>query len=121
MILPSSIPGGRKSKTTELPLQEKTLVGFENHSGLTYLQNEAKPLGLVSVGAGNNDKDKTEGGFYKNVFGTYLHGSFLPKNPHFTDYLISLALQRNYGKVELEPINDKIEWVAHKKAVGRKY
>lgn len=98
-----------------------TLVGFENHSGLTYLEGETKPLGLVSVGNGNNGKDKTEGGFYKNVFGTYLHGSFLPKNPHFTDYLIGLALERNYGNVLLDPLNDELEIAAHKKAVGKKY
>ena len=97
------------------------IVGFENHSGLTYLQGDTKPLGTVTTGNGNNGKDKTEGAFYKNVFGTYLHGSFLPKNPHFTDYLIQLSLERNYGKVELEPLNDEIEWAAHKKAVGRKY
>jgi len=99
----------------------KIIVGFENHSGLTYLQGDTKPMGLITTGNGNNGKDKTEGAFYKNVFGTYLHGSFLPKNPHFTDYLIRLALERNYGKVELEPLNDEIEWTAHKKAVGRKY
>ena len=98
-----------------------TIVGFENHSGLTYLQGDTKPIGLVTTGNGNNGKDKTEGAFYKNVFGTYLHGSFLPKNPHFTDYLIGLALERNYGKVELEPLDDEIEWAAHNKAIGRKY
>lgn len=98
-----------------------TLVGFENHSGLTYLQGNTKPIGIVTTGNGNNGKDGTEGGFYKNVFGTYLHGSFLPKNPHFTDYLIQLSLERNYGLVELEPLNDEIEWAAHNKAIGRKY
>ena len=101
--------------------KEDLIVGFENHSGLTYLQGDTKPLGIVTTGNGNNGKDKTEGGFYKNVFGTYLHGSFLPKNPHFTDYLISLALERNYGHVELEPLNDDFELIAHAKAIGRKY
>jgi hypothetical protein len=103
------------------PPIKKMLVGFENHSGLTYLQGDTKPIGIVTIGNGNNGKDKTEGAFYKNVFGTYLHGSFLPKNPHFTDYLISLSLERNYGHVELEPLNDEIEWAAHNKAIGRKY
>ena len=112
---------GNVTVKTEFALKEKNLVGFENHSGLTYLQGETKSLGTVVVGNGNNGKDKTEGAFYKNVFGTYLHGSFLPKNPHFTDYLIKLSLERNHGKIELEPLNDEIEWAAHKKAVGRKY
>jgi len=112
---------GNVTVESEFPLEEKTLVGFENHSGLTYLEGDTKPLGKAIIGNGNNGKDKGEGGFYKNVFGTYLHGSFLPKNPHFTDYLIGLSLERKYGKVELEPLNDKIEWAAHEKAVCRKY
>lgn len=72
-----------------------TLVGFENHGGRTYL-GTAKPLGRVLKGHGNNSEDRTEGAIYRNTFGTYLHGSLLPKNPHFADYLIGLALQRKY-------------------------
>lgn len=93
-----------------------TLVGFENHSGLTYLQGETKPLGKIVVGNGNNGVDKTEGARYKNVFGTYLHGSFLPKNVQFADYLIELAL-----KEKLEPLNDEIENLAHNSLVEKKY
>ncbi|HTI13238.1 MAG TPA: hypothetical protein VL461_01555 [Dictyobacter sp.] len=74
-----------------------TLVGFENHGGRTYL-GTAKPLGIVLKGNGNNAEDRTEGAIYRNTFGTYLHGSLLPKNPHFADYLIELALQRKYGQ-----------------------
>ncbi len=48
-------------------------------------------------GFGNNAQDGTEGAIYRNAFGTYLHGSLLPKNPHFADYLIELALKRSYG------------------------
>ena len=79
-------------------LLPKTLVGFENHSGLTYLQGDTKPLGKSVVGNGNNGQDGFEGARYKNVFGTYLHGSLLPKNPHFADYLIELALEKRYGE-----------------------
>ena len=102
-------------------VEPNTLVGFENHSGLTYLRGETKPLGEVVIGRGNNGEDRTEGAKYKNVFGTYLHGSFLPKNPHFTDYLISLALIKKYGEAELTPLDDKIEFDAHAKAVSRAY
>jgi lipid II isoglutaminyl synthase (glutamine-hydrolysing) len=73
-----------------------TLVGFENHGGRTYL-GSSKPLGKVLKGHGNNSEDHTEGAIYRNTFGTYLHGSLLPKNPHFADYLITLAIQRKYG------------------------
>lgn len=76
-----------------------TLVGFENHGGRTYL-GTAKPLGMVLKGSGNNAEDHTEGAVYRNTYGTYLHGSLLPKNPHFADHLITLALQRKYGNME---------------------
>ncbi len=76
-----------------------TLVGFENHGGRTYL-GTAKPLGKVLKGHGNNSEDHTEGAVYRNTFGTYMHGSLLPKNPHFADHLITLALARTYGRKE---------------------
>ncbi len=74
-----------------------TLVGFENHGGRTYL-GTAKPLGKVLKGYGNNAEDGTEGAVYRSAYGTYLHGSLLPKNPHFADHLIELALRRTYGR-----------------------
>ena len=80
-----------------------TLVGFENHGGRTYL-GTAKPLGKVLKGYGNNAEDQTEGATYRNAFGTYMHGSLLPKNPHFADHLITLALKRKYGEME-EPVS----------------
>ena len=102
-------------------LESKTLVGFENHSGLTYLQGETKPLAKIAIGRGNNGEDNTEGARFKNVFGTYLHGSLLPKNPHFADLLISLALQNKYGETKLEPLNDSIELAAHNSVIGKQY
>ena len=103
-------------------LTPKTLVGFENHSGLTYLEGDTKPLGKVVVGNGNNSKDGFEGGRFKNVFGTYLHGSLLPKNPHFADYLISLALEKRYGeKIELTKLDDSIEVQTHNSLIGKTY
>lgn len=104
-----------------LNLTPETLVGFENHSGLTYLGKDIKPIGKIIVGNGNNGEDFTEGAVYKHVYGTYLHGSLLPKNPHFADLLIRQALSRNYGDVTLEPIDDELEKLAHSKAVNRKY
>lgn len=93
-----------------------TLTGFENHSGLTYLQGDTKPIGSVVIGNGNNGKDKSEGARYKNVFGTYLHGSFLPKNTHFADYLTELATGE-----KLEPLNDNIETLTHNSLVCKPY
>lgn len=94
------------------------LIGFENHSGKTYLGKNIRPLGKVIRGAGNNGEDKTEGAIYKNAVGCYLHGSLLPKNPHFADYLISKALERKYGHVKLKPLDDSIEWQTHTSAVS---
>jgi len=97
-------------------LTPKTLVGFENHSGLTYLQGDTKPIAEILVGNGNNGADKTEGARYKNVFGTYLHGSFLPKNPHFADYMIELAIGE-----KLSPLDDEIELNTHNSLISKNY
>ena len=102
--------------------EKNTLVGFENHSGLTYLRGDTTPMAQVIVGNGNNGTDKREGARSKNAFGTYLHGSFLPKNPHFADYLIKLALKKRYNDdIELEPIDDTIENKAHESVLNKAY
>lgn len=112
---------GNVTAKTEFTIP-KTLVGFENHSGLTYLQGETKPLAFVETGAGNNGEDKTEGARFKNVFGTYLHGSFLPKNPHFADFLIKLALEKRYEEtIELQKLNDEFELKAHMALINKAY
>ena len=72
------------------------LVGFENHSGRTWLGPSIRPLAKVVKGCGNNGEDGTEGAIYKNVYCTYSHGSFLPKNPDMADWLLSQALKRRY-------------------------
>ncbi|MBI2196692.1 glutamine amidotransferase [Candidatus Daviesbacteria bacterium] len=96
------------------------LVGFENHSGKTYLKKGANPLGLVSKGWGNNGKDKTEGCIYKNAIGCYMHGSLLPKNPKLADWLLKKALETKYGKeILLEPLDDTLELQAHGVAVKK--
>lgn len=89
------------------------VVGFENHSGKTYLGAGAKPLGRVLAGFGNNGEDGTEGVHYKNLFGTYSHGPLLPKNAALCDLLLKTALERKYGTVELAPLDDAAELAAH--------
>lgn len=90
-----------------------TVVGFENHSGKTYLGSGVEALGTVLSGFGNNGEDKTEGVHYKNVFGSYSHGPMLPKNPELCDLLIKTALERKYGIAELAPLDDMSEKAAH--------
>ena len=104
--------------TTLEDLKPTTLVGFENHSGRTFLGPGARALGRVRVGSGNNGGDGTEGCVQGGVVGTYLHGSLLPKNPHLADYLIRRALSRR-GMAELAPLDDSIELAAHAKILER--
>ena len=102
VVIEAEIPG----------LSPGTLVGFENHSGRTFLGGKAAPLGKVIRGNGNNGADKTEGVVQGNVIGTYLHGSLLPKNPQLADYLISAALSRRSAGA-LSPLDDSAELAAH--------
>ena len=95
------------------------VVGFENHSGKTYLGSGVSPLGHVRKGFGNNGADGTEGARYRNVFGTYSHGPLLPKNPAFCDFLLKTALERKYGACELQPLDDRAEYAAHDEISGR--
>ena len=96
----------------------KTLVGFENHGGKTYLGPSIEPLGKVITGFGNNGQDKKEGAVYKNVIGTYLHGSLLPKNPWLTDYLLQKSLGYRNQDNSLEILDDSIEQQAHQAAIA---
>ena len=90
-----------------------TVVGFENHSGKTWLGSSIKPMGTVLAGFGNNGEDKTEGARYKNVFATYSHGCLLPKNPALADHILKTALERKYGQIDLPPLDDHLEHSAH--------
>ncbi len=100
--------------------QFSTAVGFENHSGQTYLGKNIAPLGFVIKGKGNNIKDKIEGAVFKNVYCSYMHGPLLPKNPHIADFLIQKALKTKYGKnIALKPIDDYDEKRAHEDIVNR--
>lgn len=107
--------GGRQSAPA--PTQ---LVGFENHSGRTYLGAGARSFGTVLRGHGNNGEDRTAGALYRNTIGCYLHGSLLPKNPQLTDALIDTALQRRSGSAtKLTALDDTIELSAQRSMVAR--
>jgi len=94
------------------------IIGYENHSGLTFLHEGQEPLAQVVSGFGNNGKDGTEGARYKNALGTYLHGPLLPKNPQLADFLIAAALEQRYGEpLELPPLPD--QWVQPARAAAK--
>ncbi len=83
------------------------------------LDDGQAPLGTVVRGNGNNDSTVEEGAITNNCFGTYLHGSVLPKNPVFADLLLQRGLQRRHGKVTLEPLDDTLEVSAAQAAALR--
>jgi CobQ-like glutamine amidotransferase family enzyme len=98
---------------------ERTLAGFENHGGRTWLGPEVEPLGEVRAGHGNNGQDGFEGVHAGNLIGTYLHGPLLPKNAWLADLLIGNALRRKYGpEVQLAGLEDDLENAAHESALA---
>ncbi len=103
---------------TKTPFGE--LVGYENHSGLTELGNSLQALGQCSKNQGNNGLDGTEGATAQNVFGSYLHGPILAKNPHLADELLLRAVTRRNGQnAILVPLDDELEHNAAKVAKAR--
>ena len=97
----------------------REIVGFENHGGRTELGDGAEPFADVVVGHGNNGRDGTEGARRLNAYGTYLHGSLLPKNPWLTDQFILNALRRVDDAFELEPLDDDAERAAFESVSAR--
>ena len=92
----------------------ETLAGFENHAGRTHLDEGAEPLGRVIAGFGNDGASGYEGCRRGRVYGTYLHGPLLPRNPWLADRLLADALAHaTDGDVELEPLADELETTAH--------
>ena len=90
------------------------VTGAAQGMGAHFARRLAEAGAQVAAGYGNNGEDGTEGAVAGNVYGTYLHGSLLPKNPAFADHLILLALRRRYGPDEtLSPLDDSIEDHAH--------
>lgn len=95
------------------------LVGFENHGGRTRLDDHQPPLGRVVKGHGNDGESGLEGAVVANCFGTYLHGSVLPKNPALADAILQRGLERRHGAIRLEPLDDGVEMAAAESAAAR--
>lgn len=95
------------------------IIGYENHSGQTFLGKNVTPLGKVIKGAGNNGQDDSEGARYRNIIATYLHGSLLPKNPAIADFLIEKAVTRKYGEFIPTVIDDRFAELARAVAAKR--
>ena len=104
-----------------VPGELRTLAGFENHAGRTYLDADAVPLGRVVAGFGNNGQSGYEGCRLGRTIGTYLHGPLLPRNPWLADWLLAQALAHRSGgeAPELAPLDDSLEQLAHRVSSGR--
>ncbi|HUW64783.1 MAG TPA: glutamine amidotransferase [Spirochaetia bacterium] len=105
---------GNVAVELELPEGKVQAVGFENHSGRTFLGKGVRPLGRVVAGNGNNGADGWEGARYRNVFCSYLHGPLLPKNPRLADHLLELCLLRRGEGQTLPPLDDGLENLANR-------
>jgi hypothetical protein len=102
------------------PGVRRTLAGFENHAGRTYLDDGAEPLGRVVHGFGNDGHSGYEGCRLGRAVGTYLHGPLLPRNPWFADWILAQAAAHRLGEPpDLEPLPDELERQAHALAAGR--
>ncbi|QCT42444.1 type 1 glutamine amidotransferase [Candidatus Nanosynbacter featherlites] len=123
-VLPVETTAGEERLIGNITLESErfgTIVGYENHSGQTFLDDTVQPLGKVVRGAGNNTTDGTEGVQFNNVIATYLHGSLLPKNPKIADFLIAKALERRGISAEdLKPLDvDTLAQTAQQVAAER--
>ena len=101
------------------PGEKRTLAGFENHAGLTRLEDGAEPLGRVVAGFGNDGESGFEGCRVGTAIGTYLHGPLLPRNPWLADWLLARALEHRGEAPALEPLPDDLEQEAHLVSAAR--
>jgi CobQ-like glutamine amidotransferase family enzyme len=103
------------------PSERRTLAGFENHAGRTYLDEGAEPLGRVVAGFGNDGESGHEGCRVGRALGTYLHGPLLPRNPWLADWLLAQAIAHRTGEPppRLDPLPDELEAQAHEVAAAR--
>jgi lipid II isoglutaminyl synthase (glutamine-hydrolysing) len=78
------------------------------------LDDDARPLGRVIAGFGNDGTSGFEGCRSGRAIGTYLHGPLLPRNPTLADWLLCQALGHALGgpAPTLEALPDELERAA---------
>lgn len=76
------------------------LTGYENHGGRTLLGPGVRPAGTVRSGVGNGHGLGTDGFWSGRLWGTYLHGPALARNPALADLLLGWVVG------ELAPLDD---------------
>lgn len=93
----------------------QVLTGFENHQGSTHLGPDAKPLGIVVRGWGNEGPELivdpedpgrdirgggAEGAVQGSIICTYMHGPALARNPELADLLLAHAMGVSYAALD---------------------
>lgn len=97
------------AKDLALEGRDRLLLGFENHGGETFLGPNARPMGDVLAGYGNNINRDFEGCVYNNLYGTYAHGAFLPRNPKMADHLLRLAWERRHPDTPFPDMDGRLD------------
>lgn len=90
-------------------LFESPLTGFENHSSVTTLGEWVEAFGTVLQGNGNGIAG-VDGAINGNVFGTYLHGPLLARNPEFADLLLERVIGAPISSVDDELATQYANW-----------
>jgi lipid II isoglutaminyl synthase (glutamine-hydrolysing) len=108
---PLEVPGPGAQSQGDVALER--LTGFENHSGVTTLSGAVRPLARVVSGVGNGAGDGTDGAVAGRVFGTYMHGPVLARNPALADLILGLVI----GAV-LSPLDDREEQALRAERLG---
>jgi hypothetical protein len=90
-----------------------TLSGYENHGGRTLLGDGARAAGAVRVGVGNGVGDRRLDGVWSGqVWGSYLHGPALARNPALADLVLGWVVGA------LEPLDDRVSEALRHERLG---
>lgn len=118
-ILPMHTEAGEERMIGNITVETEfgKVIGYENHSGKSWLHEGCLQLGKVVKGYGNNGEDRSEGARVNNIFGSYLHGPILSKNPILADGLLGLALSKR--GIEMTGLDDSLENEAKRIALLR--
>jgi CobQ-like glutamine amidotransferase family enzyme len=95
-ILPGIAEPLERRSTEDLVVDSEwgRLIGYENHARGIAFPADARALGTVLRGTGNDGR--TEGARVGNAIGTHLHGPVLAKNPAVADAMLRAAFGERY-------------------------
>lgn len=94
-------PDKRMIGDTKYMTQWGETIGFENHSGQTFLDDREMlhPFARVLEGYGNNHEEKEDGVRYRNFIGSWSHGPML-KNLNVANEIVEMILTRHTQRLQ---------------------